>query len=78
MPQSEVEIRVTRPDRYPYAFRNDLTGQQGHYFRGKTEEEAAEKARKAFPGESLTFTKWKEWDENGNLVFHGVTKKTDG
>lgn len=68
MPKNTVEIRVTRPDRYPLELRQNLQAHQGHYFQAPTQAEAEAKAREQFPNETLTYTLFKQWDSEGRLV----------
>lgn len=66
MLNNTVEIRVTRPSKYPAAVK--ASGREGYYFRGANESEAEAKARRRFPSETLDVELWRQWDKNGKPV----------
>jgi len=67
--QQEVEYRLTRRDLYRHDCigRDDVGARQGHYVFAASPQDAADKLRKVFPGESFDV----QTKHNLNVVFRG-------
>jgi len=66
--QQEVEYRLTRRDLYRDCIaRDDVGARQGHYVFAASPQDAADKLRKVFPGESFDV----QTKHNLNVVFRG-------
>ena len=60
-PMDTIEIRVTRPDKYPLGSKpND---REGHYIRANSYEDAITKAKAKFPKEKLHIQLFKRYED---------------